>query len=274
MGIDPLPGVDHWESWKSGHLQGHPETQYIQPTFARCADRTAHSGAQEVNNPCRYQARTQLRNHAYRVAAFGKDRRRVERHPHRWPRCTRGTGGVSDRYSGPFGSRGDGVDGIVSARRVRFLRGVGWYTGGVRTSGALLARVVCGAWQLQRDRHAPKFTGEFTCCTRRFDGSVCIRRINEVFTWDPRVNTSDHQFIPRERGAKIASCADTKIARTHGWMRGAQLHAPNAARCHPGEGCRGIAKRSNGDTKGNLHTSIHVYRVVERDRGDRTRRMS
>ncbi len=274
MGIDPLPSVDHRESCKSGHLQGHPKSQYIQARFARGANRTAHSGAQEVNNPCRYQARTQLRNHVHRVTAFGKDRRRVERHPYRWPRRARGTGGVSDRYTGAFGSRGDSADGIVSASCVGFLGGVTWRTSGVGTNGAQCARVACGARQLQRDRHTTKFTGEFTCCTRRFDGSICVRRINEVFAWDPRVNTSDHQFIPRECGAKIAPGADTKIARTHGWMRGTELHARNTARCHPCEGCGGIAKRSNGDTKRNLHTSIHVYRVVERDGRDRMRHMS
>ena len=274
MGIDPLPSVDHGEPCKPGHLQGHPESQHIQPRFARCADRTAHSGAQEVNNPCRYQPRTQLRNRVHRVTAFGKDRRRVERNPYRWPRRAHGTGRVGDRYPGTLGSRGDGADCIVTARGVGFLGGITCFTSGVRTSGAQCARVACGARQLQRDRHTTKFTGEFTCCTRRFDGSVCIRRINEVFTWDPRVNTSDHQFIPRERGAKIASCADTKIARTHGWMRGTQLHTRNAARCHPGKGCRGIAKRSNGDTKRNLHASIHVYRVVECGEGDGTRHVS
>ena len=271
MGIDPLSRVDHGESCKPGHLQGHPESQYIQARFARGANRTAHSGAQEVNNPCRYQARTQLRNHGYRVAAFGKDRRRVERNPYRWALRARGTGGVSDRYTGAFGSRGDGADCIVTARRVGFLGRVTWCTNGVRTSGAQRARVACGARQLQRDWYAPKLTGEFACCTRRFDGSVCVRRINEVFAWDPRINTSDHQFITSERGAEIAPGADTKIARTHRRLRGAQLHARNTARCHPGEGCGSITKRSNGDTKRNLHTSIHMRRVVERAGGDRTR---
>ena len=274
MGIDPLPSVDHWESRQSDHLQGHPESKHIQPRFARYADWTTHSRAQEVNNPCRYQAGTQLRNHVDRVAAFGKDRRRVKRHPDGWPWRAHGTGGVSDRYPGTLGSRSDGVDGVVPARSVRFLGGVGWRTGGVRTGGAQRARVVYGARQLQRDGHPPKFTGEFACCARRFDGSVCMRGINEVFAWNPRINTSDHQFITRERGPEIAPCANAKITRTHGWMRGAQLHTRNAVRCHPAEGCGGIAKRSNGDTKRNLHTSIHVYRVVERGDEDQTRHMA
>jgi hypothetical protein len=96
---------------------------------------------------------------------------------------------------------------------------------------------------LQRHWNATKITGELACSTRCFNRTVYVCRIKKVVAWNPCIKASDYQFITSKGRTQVATGADSKVTRPHGWMRGAELHTSNPVRCHPRECGSRIAER-------------------------------